>query len=92
MYKVIEVRDTRQIGTDYKPISGTGRKERCDHCKKLHEVHVLIQHVSTFEQIIVGTTCANKLGVLDANPFSTKSLKASAINRRMQELTEMALS
>jgi len=92
MYRVLEVRDTRQFDNNYKPIPGSGDGKKCDHCSKLHEVHVTVQHIKDFSELVVGTTCANKLGVLDANSFSTKSLKTAAIIRRYNAQAEKANS
>lgn len=55
--------DTRQLGDDRKPISGTGESRPCDCCGRAIEVHAECYESKTGEQATIGVQCCAKLGI-----------------------------
>ncbi len=85
-YIITHIEDTRQYDSCYKPISGTGNAQNCEHCNKLHEVLVTIYDQKNNHELVVGTTCAKKLGAY--GDVSTKALQGLMVLRAIKEAAE----
>ena len=83
-YIVTHIEDTRKYDEAYRPITGTGDAQHCEHCNKLHEVLVTIYDQSKKHKMVVGTTCAKKLGAY--GDVSTKALQGLMVLRAIQEV------
>jgi len=55
--------DTRHLGDDRKPISGTGESRPCDCCGRAIEIHAECYNSKTGEQAVIGIQCCAKLGI-----------------------------
>ena len=60
-WKIESIEDTRQRGTDRKPILGSGDVRSCECCGKAIEVHATISN--SIERLVIGTQCAKRHGL-----------------------------
>ncbi len=80
-YIIEQVNDTREFDSSRrKPIPGTGDFHSCDHCGKLHEVHVQVRNFRTNEVFNIGTGCCKNV-TMNWEKVSTKSLLIEACKK-----------
>ena len=60
-WKIEAIEDTRQRGTDRKPIPGSGDIRSCECCTRAIEVHAIVTDGT--ERAIIGTQCAKRHGL-----------------------------